>query len=157
LHFLSNSYNVEENRLPPRLISEIESAIGASRAPLRRGSASTIKKAVLSQLQMAGWSPEVVIDSASKISITSIKNEIGLCFQTGNICRIYADLLKLQAIYRRKTIRGGVVIVPTKHTAKASGKNLANYERLTGELKIFADVITLPLVVYGLEWGVSNE
>jgi hypothetical protein len=156
LRYFRYEQNVNSNRLPAGIIREVEAALKESKVPLRRSSAPAAKKAVLARLKMTGWSPEVVIDSASKISITSVKAEIGLCFQTGNFGRIYADLLKLQTLYMRRKIKASVVIVPTKHAARTSGKNLAHYERLTGELKIFADVITLPLVVFGVEWGLSE-
>ncbi len=156
MRYLCYRQNEIADQLPAKIVGEVESAIKGSGAPLRRGSATAAKKTVLGRLQLIGWSPEVVIDPASKISITSVKDEVGLCFQTGNFGRIYADLLKLQAVFLRKKIKGGLVIVPTKNSARASGKNLANYERLTRELAIFTDVITMPLIVFGVDWGASE-
>jgi hypothetical protein len=96
-----------------------------------------------------GWSPEVRIDPNSRISITSIKNRIGLCLQTGNMGRMYADLLKFQTAYQKKIVTAGVLIIPTKDSAKILGDNIANYDRLCKELIIFGEVIVIPLVLYG--------
>jgi hypothetical protein len=93
----------------------------------------------------------VAIDSASKISVTSIKEQIGLCLQTGNMGRMYADLLKLQTIYLRQSIKAGIFIVAVKKAAKTLGDNVVNFERLVRELQIFERSITVPILVIGIE------
>ena len=72
-----------------------------------------------------------------------------MCFQTDNVGRIYADLLKLQTLYTKGNIIAGIILVPQIKTAKELGSNMANYERLIRELPIFSQVITMPLVVIG--------
>ena len=69
--------------------------------------------------------------------------------QTGNMGRVYADILKLQALYTKGNIIAGIILVPQSRTAKALGSNLVNYERLIRELPIFSQVITMPIVVVG--------
>ena len=112
---------------------------------------SALKGELLVALQQQGWSSEVEIDAASNISITSVKNESALCFQTGNMARMYADLMKLQTVFAKKVVARGVFIIPTKLCADVLGSNIANFERLSRELTIFDLVITMPLLVIGIE------
>ena len=98
-----------------------------------------------------GWSDEYYLDRTSKITITSVKDNTGLCVQTGNMARMYADLLKLQALYSRGTIEGGILVLPTASCGRSFGGNVASYERVIRELGIFAKVITLPLVIIGFD------
>lgn len=79
-----------------------------------------------------------------------------MCFQTGNVGRIYADLLKLQTLYVKGNITAGIILIPQIKTAKALGANMANYERLIRELPIFSQVITMPIVVIGFD-GTEGE
>lgn len=134
----------------PAPVSVVE-AIKSSAFTPKKGASARMKSEVLSQLLQKGWAREVEIDATSGISITSIRGRTGLCFQTGNIARMYADLLKLQTVFSRKVIDRGVLVIPTKACAKVLGSNIANYERLTRELAIFDSVITVPLLVVGAE------
>jgi len=103
-------------------------------------------------LGRSGWSDSVRVDSISKISITSVFDKTGLCAQTGNISRVYADLLKLETLYKKKIITGGIYIIPTKRWGKyLKASNMASFERLVEELRVFKATITLPLMVYGVQ------
>lgn len=136
--------------LPTQIMNEIIDAIEKCEVKIQKGSGDSLKKDVMASLSKKGWPPEVVIDPSSKISITSLKNKTGLCFQTGNMGRVYADLIKLQTVYLRQVINVGIIIVPLKKEAKKIGDNIVNYERLTSELLIFDRAITVPLFVIGL-------
>lgn len=98
-----------------------------------------------------GWAGEYRLDSDSQITISSYLQGIGLCFQTGNVGRLYADLLKLQTLYVKGKIVAGIIMVPGLEMAKILGCNLANYDRLVRELPLFNQVITMPIVVVGFE------
>jgi hypothetical protein len=98
-----------------------------------------------------GWSGEYRLDSDSKITISSYMQGVGLCIQTGNAGRVYADLLKLQTLYVKGNITSGIMLIPTVVTAKELGYNMANYERLVRELPLFSQVITMPIVVIGFD------
>ena len=77
-------------------------------------------------------------------------DKIGLCIQTGNVARTYADMLKLQALYTDGKINAGVLVLPVKECADTFGKNVANFERFLRELLyVFSKVITVPLLVVG--------
>jgi len=137
--------------LPANIRIEIEGVIRKCCYSTKAGNASKMRKELTLLLSEIGWPNKVRIDAVSKISITSSKKGIGLCLQTGNIGRIYADLLKLQTIYLQNKILAGIIILPTRKAAKEMGQNLANYERLIGELQIFDSTITIPLLVIGIE------
>lgn len=149
-------YKVYQHRqadkvLPTNIRIEIEGVIQKCCYCTRAGNASKMRKELTLRLSEIGWPNKVRIDAVSKISITSSKKGVGLCLQTGNMGRIYADLLKLQTIYLQNKILAGIIILPTRKAAKEMGQNIANYERLIGELQIFDSTITIPLLVIGIE------
>lgn len=116
---------------------------------------SDFKKYILPAIHKNGWSQEYCLDRVSKITITSIKEKIGLCIQTGNMARTYADLLKLQALFSKGIITGGILIVATSNCGRSFGGNIASYERIIKELSIFYQVITIPLVIIGFDNDLS--
>lgn len=109
-------------------------------------------KNLLSKLYASGWSDGFPLSVYSKIAITSIYNKIGLCIQTGNVARIYADLLKLQTLYTDEKINAGILVLPSKKCADLIGNNVANYERFLRELTyVFSKVITIPLLIVAFD------
>jgi hypothetical protein len=80
-----------------------------------------------------------------------MKNRTALCVQTGNAARVYADLLKLQALNTAGKIDSAVCLLFTKSAGKKVGSNLASFERLVLELRtVLRGVVTVPLLVIGL-------
>jgi hypothetical protein len=130
---------------------DIVSAINKAKTKPEKRISSKIKEEIMAELYTAGWSPEVELDPESRITITSCKDRIGLVFQTGNVSRMYADLLKLQAMYLKEKISAGVFILPTSTAAKKLGDNISNFERLKKELNIFDRVISVPIMIFGFE------
>ena|SRR6266513_4838649 len=108
-----------------------------------------LRREILRQLADLGWSDPVRIHKDSKISITSIFGQTGLCLQTGNMSRFYADLIKLETLFRNKHISGAVYLIPLKGFAVKLGSNIANFERFVEELVIFEATVTVPLAIYG--------
>jgi len=137
--------------IPDSMIAEAVSAVRACTVVARSKASKAIKDAVLESLSKKGWPGEVTLDPASKISITSMKDKIGLCFQTGNMSRMYADLLKLQAVYLRGSIDAAIFILPESECAKLLGQNIANCDRLRRELEIFDRAISIPLALIGIK------
>lgn len=104
------------------------------------------------KIKQYGWSEKVDISTKSNISITSIRKDVGLCIQTGNMARMYADLMKLQAMYLDNKISAAIFVLPKKKCANAFGGNIVNYERLLNELtNIFSKVITVPMLIIGFD------
>ena len=137
--------------LPAAQRKEIERAItGCTITPARRA-ASKIGAAIENSLVTLGWSGEVSLSRESKITITSMKHDVGLCLQTGNMSRMYADLLKLQHMFLNNTIKVGAMIVPSHAAAKKLGDNITDADRLTRELDIFRKVVHMPLVVFAFD------
>jgi hypothetical protein len=137
--------------VPTALRQEIEAVIHTCTITPARGKAPEIGSAIVAGLVKSGWSGKVKLVRDSKITITSAKNSIGLCLQTGNMARLYADLLKLQQMFLNKAIKAGVMIVPTHAAAKSLGDNIAHANRLQCELDIFRSVIHMPLIVLAVD------
>ena len=119
---------------------------------LRKYDIKNFKDDLSDQLKTKGWSGQVRLSSKSSISITSILRNVGLCTQTGNMARMYADLIKLQAMYMDDKIKAAIFVLPTKACANSFGGNVANYDRFLNELtNIFSKVITVPMVIIGFD------
>lgn len=129
--------------------NEINEAFSNASIKLQRGETREIKKYISDCLNKKGWADEIKIEP-SHITINFLKRKVGLCVQLGNVARIYADLLKIQLMYEKKLIDVGVIAVPMKSESKSLGSNHAQFERLIKELKMFANIINLPLVIIGL-------
>ena len=137
--------------VPAKLREEVVSALNSLEVNIVKGASSKLRDELIIKLRMFGWSGEVVVSKDSKVSITSIKGATGLCLQTGNMARMYADLLKLQKLYMDNAITSAVMIVPSETVAKKLGANLAHASRLERELAIFKKVIHVPMVIYAIE------
>lgn len=128
---------------------EIEETFTNSKLSLQKGETAELKRQISNKLNQLGWSDDITIEP-TKLTINFIKKRVGLCFQLGNVARIYADLLKIQSLYRKKIIDSGVLIVPMKKEARTLGSNHAQFERLVEEMRLFNEIIDLPLVIIGL-------
>ena len=137
--------------VPPAVREEIEVAIVAIEVKPSRGIAPALRRAFLAGLKASGWSSEVPVAQGSDMTITSIKGEVGLCLQTGNMARMYADLIKLQTLYLNNAIKSAVIIVPSGPVARALGSNIAQAQRLARELEIFRKAYHVPTLIFGLE------
>ena len=124
--------------VPNDIVADVKNIIWNINPALSKKTVSSLKESVRERLEKEGWTGEYRLDATSRITISSYLRGVGLCFQTGNVGRIYADLLKLQTLY-------------TKGNIIELGSNMANYERLIRELPIFSQVITMPLVVIGFD------
>lgn len=137
--------------VPSHIIIDIQNVLSSILPKLEKNTVKNLKNDIWSKMLQNGWSGEYRLDTDSQITISSYMQGVGLCFQTGNAGRIYADLLKLQALYVKGKITAGILIVPGLKIAKILGFNLANYDKLVRELPLFSQVITMPIVVIGFE------
>jgi hypothetical protein len=140
-----------EKVLPVELQKEIAAAIAAIAVKPVVGAAAKMRDVFLLNLKASGWSSEVAVSRDSDMTITSLKNDVGLCLQTGNMARIYADLIKLQAMYLENYIKSAAIILPSHPLAKLLGSNIAQAKRLERELKIFKKAYHVPTLVFALE------
>lgn len=137
--------------VPQPLRQEVADAVSRISVKLAKGAATKLRDQFLEAIKAAGWSGEWPVSKDSKMTITSAKREIGLCLQTGNMGRLYADLLKLQTMHLDKAIRAAIVVVPSQPVAKLLGDNIANANRLERELEIFRNAYSVPTLVFALE------
>ncbi len=117
---------------------------------IKDGCANELRKIILSKLRTVGWSDDFNLDANSQISLTSCLDNHVLCFQTGNMSRFYADLLKMQYVYKNNKAKAAIYIIPSKEAAKTMGSNIAHFDRFTFELNLFKDIISVPTIVIGI-------
>lgn len=115
------------------------------------GCADKLRKIILAQLKEVGWSDDFKLDAHSQISLTSSNHDHALCFQTGNMSRFYADLLKLQFVYKNKKAKAAFYIIPSKEAAKKMGSNIAHFDRFCFEIRLFKDIVTIPTLIIGIK------
>lgn len=147
-------YNYRSGReiIPEDIINGVTQLINGLDYSLGKYEIKNLKDDLSAQLATLGWSGKVSLSSKSNISITAMLKNIGLCTQTGNMARMYADLMKLQALYMDEKIKAAVFVIPTKACANSFGGNVANYERFLNELtNIFSKVITVPMLIIGFD------
>ena len=132
------------------LITDIREAFGMiSKEKIGRYEISEIRSDIIDTLKTKGWSDKILLARGSNISITAKKDDVGLCIQTGNVSRVYADLMKLQTLFVNDRIKAGIIVVAKTDCASQYTCNAATYERLVRELEIFSQVITMPIIVIG--------
>lgn len=139
------------SKVPKTIQTEISDAITSLKIRIARGSGPAIRDGILRKLVATGWSKELAVSNESEMTITSVKSRVGLCLQTGNMARLYADLLKLQKLYVDGSITSAIMIVPSSPTAKQIGDNIAHADRLERELGIFSKVIFVPILLFAIE------
>lgn len=130
---------------------DIAAAISAVSTKAGAGAATLIRSQILAKLKALGWSGEIKLAADSDMTVTSTKSDIGLCLQTGNVSRMYADLIKLQTMYLDNQIKAAAILVPSKEAAKLLGSNIAQAKRLERELAIFKKAYHVPTIVYAIE------
>ena len=149
---LIHNYRSGQQIIPCDIVNGVIQIVNGMDYSLGKYEIKNFKDDLAAQLTTLGWSGKVSLSSKSNISITSILKGIGLCTQTGNMARMYADLMKLQALYMEEKIKAAIFVIPTKPCANSIGGNVANYERLINELtNIFSKVITVPMLIIGFD------
>ncbi len=143
------SHHDGKSTIPSDFVDELRAVIGGYTKKLGLYKINDFKQYLLPAIHRKGWSDKYCLDRTSKITITGVKGKTGLCIQTGNMARMYADLLKLQALFTRGAISGGILILAVDSCGKTFGGNVASYERVIRELAIFDQVITMPLIIIG--------
>ena len=151
MKYTLHSHCAGDEAMPVYLKNEIAAAIAAVTVKPAKGVAKKLRDAILASLQISGWSSEVSVSNGSDITITSIKSGVGLCLQTGNMARMYADLMKLQTLYLDNAIKSAVIVVPSQPMAQLLGSNIAQATRLERELEIFKKAYHVPTLIYALE------
>jgi hypothetical protein len=142
-----NGDKVVDQKIKVQLLKVLEDA----NFEIKEGCANELRKFILTQLKTHGWSDDFMLDANSHISLTSFIDEHVLCFQTGNMSRFYADLLKMQFVFKKKKAIAAFYIIPSKDASKIMGSNIANYDRFTNELNLFKEIITIPTIVIGIK------
>lgn len=87
--------------VPNVIVADVEKIIWDINPVLSKKTVANLKESIRERLEKEGWTGEYRLDATSRITISSYLKGIGLCFQTGNVGRIYADLLKLQTLYTK--------------------------------------------------------
>ncbi len=146
------NYRSGKEIIPPEIAQGVISVINSLDYSLSKYEIKNFKDDLSDRLKSQGWSDKASLSVKSNITITAILKNIGLCTQTGNMARMYADLMKLQALYMDEKIKAAIFVVPTKACANSFGGNVANYDRLLNELvNIFSKVITVPILIIGFD------
>lgn len=145
------SHQNGDNAVDPKIRKNVIHILEATEFTIHEGCADKLRKSILTQLKEVGWSDDFKLDSHSQISLTSSNDDHALCFQTGNMSRFYADLLKLQYVYKNEKAKAAFYLIPSKEAAKKMGSNIAHFDRFVFELELFKDIVTIPTLVIGIK------
>ena len=144
-----HSHRRAEEFLSSADIDFVRESVALAQSNLHRGT-RTFREHLMRRLATKGWSGQVRVDSRSKITISSMRGTLAMCVQTGNMSRMYADLLKLETLYRKGLITCALYVLPCRDLAGQIGSNIAAFERLVEELSIFEVTVTVPVLVIGM-------
>ena len=151
MKFSTHSHCAGEKSVSLGLQNEVRQVITSISIAPKIGAARKLRDSFLLTLKTFGWSSEYPVSIGSDITITSVKQGVGLCLQTGNMARMYADLIKLQTLYLNDAIKSAVIVLPSQPMAKLLGSNIAQAKRLERELEIFRKAYHVPTLIYALE------
>lgn len=151
MNLVTHSHRSAEDVLPKAVVRSLIDCVQKLEFEFTHGCSSRLREQILDTLRLLGWSDRVRLTAHSKITITAMHSNVALCLQTGNMSRFYADLLKLEYLFKDRKAIAAVYIIPTKRRAREMGSNLAHFERFVEELDLFKDIITVPTLVIGLE------
>ena len=132
-----------------QVLEDIKVSLTNSHVKFEKGEAPYIKAIVNKTLTDLGWADSVKIPPTN-LTVNFVKRRVGLCLQLGNVARTYADLLKLQVLFEKQIIEVGVIALPIRSNSIKLGSNAAQYERLKEEVKLFENIIKVPLVLIGI-------
>lgn len=127
-------------------------AFNAPAIKLEAHATAAIRGHIRGELTKEGWSEELYIArDLAGATIFSQKGDLAIQLQTGNVSRVFYDLLKLQYLFNRNKIEAAALAVPTRNGASLLGSNIANFERLCSELELYDRIITVPILVVAFE------
>jgi hypothetical protein len=130
----------------------ITDVFNAPAITLEAHATAAIRDHVRRELTNEGWSEELLIaPNFAGATVFSQKDDLAIQLQTGNVSRVFYDLLKLQYLFNRNKIEAAALAVPTRDGAGNLGSNIANFERLCGELQLYDRIITVPILVIAFE------
>ncbi|RFS18672.1 restriction endonuclease [Chitinophaga silvatica] len=145
------SHNEADKAVSQTIKDTLIEILESTEFEIYEGCAVKLRKMILAQLKEVGWSDDFKLDAHSQISLTSSNHDHALCFQTGNMSRFYADLLKLQFVYKNKKAKAAFYIIPSKEAAKKMGSNIAHFDRFCFEIRLFKDIVTIPTLIIGVK------
>mgnify|MGYP001276071697 CR=1 FL=1 len=105
-----------------------------------------IKREFTDLINSEGYITNYNIHKDHRLSIDGIKKDLAIQVQLGNAARFYADIMKLEYLYRSKKIKEAIYICFTANFIynHFSG-NIISIERAQSELQLFNNIITVPI------------
>lgn len=134
----------------PRILPEIEKIFSDCDLAFGKNRPDQIKRALAIEFNRLGWADRVPIQKDQNLTISFLKNRVGICIQFGNVARTYSDVLKLTFLTKKNIIDLGIIIVPNATESKLLGANYSSFARLSREIEIFSEIIGTPLVIFGV-------
>ncbi|MCB8949167.1 MAG: hypothetical protein H6653_14230 [Ardenticatenaceae bacterium] len=129
---------------------EIDSVLNNSEVEFGPTRPSEIKKVLNSSFNRLGWADRVRVHPNLKLTISFLKENVGVCLQLGNVSRTYADIIKLELLGERGIIDVGCIVVPDAQESKLLGANYARFDRLQREAVAFKKILNTPILILAL-------
>jgi hypothetical protein len=118
---------------------------------LEKGAGPAVNEYFRMELASNGWALDARVDPRFNLDVNALRDGIALTVQTGNITRAFYDLLKFQTMHLNDRASAGILILPSALAAARIGSNIANFERVASELKLFKHIIVLPCLLLSIE------
>ncbi|MCY3554086.1 MAG: restriction endonuclease [Gemmatimonadetes bacterium] len=137
-----------ENRM---LMEWIKGVFESPMIKIERQCSSNIRQHVETIFINDGWALNVDVAQHHRLKVFAQKDDVAFQLQTGNMSRAPYDLLKLQYLFQKERIKVAAIGLPTLNASKLIGDNIANADRIVRELKLFNQVITVPILVLAFD------
>ena len=146
-------HNLARDFIESQLASKMLTQIKQKNINLSALAAPEIKNEIEQIFRQSGWSDRVSVSSDPQVRhyISGISGDIGFAAQFGNMAMCHGDLLKLQHLYQKGSIKSAFYILLTKNDRRAKSENYAQYEKLCKHIKLYKNIITVPILVLGIE------
>lgn len=140
-NWMSHNYDIAEAE---RIVMEVWPCL--SPAPTKQTSTIEIRKKWQRRFQAEEWAAGLHLRN-SNLTIGYFKNQVGLCVQLGNVCRAYADLLKLEALFKDGITTVSVLVVPSDDYSAHLGSNHASFTRMSRDIEALSAALTGPMIL----------
>jgi hypothetical protein len=131
--------------------NEVHEIISSIEFQHQRNSSPFLREILQYEFNKMNWYSKFKVDSRLNWYVQFYANETAILFYFSNKARSSLDLIKIQHLYANEKIKGAIYIVLTSEAAIKVASNLANFETLEKEIRVFKETISCPILLIGLQ------
>lgn len=131
--------------------NEVHEIISSIEFQHQKNSSPFLREILQYEFNKMNWYSKFKVDSRLNWYVQFYAKETAILFYFSNKARSSLDLIKIQHLYANEKIKGAIYIVLTSEAAIKVASNLANFETLEKEIRVFKETISCPILLIGLQ------